>query len=108
MARTKKYFVRFYNCEIDMVAKSIEITSQQYWQQLAYFDELIEKTKDDENVGQAFKHSSSYKRDHSTMYMDYCCVGTATIYLYREECDAGYQFVSKRDKSKTDIEWHIS
>lgn len=94
---TRKYWIRFDNCEVDMIVGAIQITAKQYYQQLKGWDKIIENTKDDEDCGQAFHRSlDPIKKEHSTLYIDYLSFGTATTYLYCEVCDEGYNYVHRR------------
>lgn len=93
---SRKYWIRFDNCEVEM-SRAIQITAKDYYQQLAFFKEVVEKTKDDENCGQAFcKTLEPLKKEHSTVYIDYLGFGTATTYLYCEVLDEGYCFKHRR------------
>lgn len=93
---TRKYWIKFDNCEVDLTDGALQISAKQYYQQLQSWDAKIEETKDDENCGQAFKHSFSTRKEHSTIYVDYLGFGTAIVYLYCEVCDEGYQFQKRR------------
>lgn len=90
--KTKRYWISFDNVEVS-ISSNIEISAKQYWDEMKKWDEIIEKTKDEENAGQAYKHSvKPVEKEDSIIYTDYLTFGCATVWLIRKECKPGYCF----------------
>lgn len=102
MLKTKKYWMQIESAEVDLT-DYIEISAEIYWNEMKKWDKIIEETKDNENVGQATKHSLiPQKKEHATRYIDYLNVGCSSVILIREELDEGYNYVPKsRSKKKS-------
>ena len=101
MPKTKRYKMMVENCEVDLT-NWIEISAEQYWNEMKKWDKIIEETKDNENTGPATKFSIPAKREgHEVRYMDYLNVGCATVYLVRCELDEGYKYVPKARQKKS-------
>lgn len=93
---SRKYWMRFDNCEV-YLSEKVQITAKDYYQQLNFFKKVVEESADDENCGQAvYKKLEPWKKEHSTVYIDYLAFGTATVWLYCEVLDEGYCFKHRR------------
>ena len=96
--KTRRYFIEFYSNEQAM-STEIEITQKEYFKQLNFLTDHVEKSKKFEYPVEKTVNYYNQRQEYKETITSFSS-GLGYTYLISQECKEGYRFLPKKELNK--------
>lgn len=96
--KTRRYFIEFYSNEQAM-STEIEITQKEYFKQLDFLTDQVEKSKEFEYPVEKTVNYYNQRPKYKETITSFSS-GLGSTYLILQECKEGYRFLPKKELNK--------